>query len=751
VSVVAVVPLLLLGIGAASTQPSLTSCNSSTVTTTVPEVTAPPTTVAPTTTTTLVPVDPNLVLQINTSMQSGVGGASIGSMASSGSVSNLTTYDFELSLFGAVNVSIDWGDNTPASVATTAGVVSHTYATSGKYEIRVSGTLTGFGQSPYSSSLVGAEYLVGVSSFGTLGLTSLDYAFWSANNLVSVPSVLPSTVVSLEDTFWNADSFNHANIGAWDTGNVTNMSWLFEHADSFNQDISQWDTSSVVNMSNMFNGASSFSQPLNLWDTSSVVNMSNMFKDASSFNQSLNSWVTSSVTNMGRMFEDASSFNGVISSWDTSSVFQMSAMFKNATSFNQDISGWDTSSVTNMNWMFENALSFNQSLSTWDVSSVEDMSFMLDGTALSSANFDATLNGWALQQVRCAVGLGAIGLTTVDSTGRSVLENRYNWSIGGLAVTGIVQPSDCDLVLRIDIPPVEVLSVGPMECDNDCNSPTPGNVFELGLLGDVKVSIDWGDNTPPSVATTAGVVSHPYATAGEYTIRVSGVLTGFGQDRSVLDSENGPGPLIGAQYLTGVSSFGDLGLTSLDFAFFSASNLASVPSVLPSTVVSMSGMFAGASLFDQSLNSWDTGSVTDMSWMFAGATSFDQSLNSWDTGSVTDMSGMFDGASSFNQSLSSWVTSSVTDMSFMFRDASSFHQSLSSWNVSLVTSMEDMLDDAALSTANYDATLDGWVSRPVQIGVELGARRISATPGSRSRELLTTEPNNWIIDDGESP
>jgi hypothetical protein len=45
-------------------------------------------------------------------------------------VSNLTTYDFELGLFGDVNVSIDWGDNTPASVATTAGVVSHTYATS---------------------------------------------------------------------------------------------------------------------------------------------------------------------------------------------------------------------------------------------------------------------------------------------------------------------------------------------------------------------------------------------------------------------------------------------------------------------------------------------------------------------------------------------------------------------------------------------------------------------------------------------
>jgi hypothetical protein len=158
-----------------------------------------------------------------------------------------------------------------------------------------------------------------------------------------------------------------------------------------------------------------------------------------------------------------------------------------------------------------------------------------------------------------------------------------------------------------------------------------------------------------------------------------------------------------------------------------------------------------SSAFNQSLSSWVTSSVTDMSGMFADASGFNQSLSSWNVSLVTSMSGMFAGASSFDQSLSSWVTSSVTDMSFMFTGASSFDQSLSSWNVSLVTSMEDMLDDAALSTANYDATLDGWVSRPVQIGVELGARSISATPGSRSRELLTTEPNNWIIDDGEAP
>ena len=134
---------------------------------------------------------------------------------------------------------------------------------------------------------------------------------------------------------------------------------------------------------------------------------------------------------------------------------------------------------------------------------------------------------------------------------------------------------------------------------------------------------------------------------------------------------------------------------------------------------------------------------------------FNQDISDWDTSKVTDMRDMFNVATSFNQDISDWDTSKVTDMEDMFNGASAFNQSLSSWNVSLVTNMRQMLDNAALSTANYDATLDGWVSRPVQIGVKLGAIGLSVTPspsaGSRSRELLTTAPKNWIIDDGEAP
>jgi len=269
-----------------------------------------------------------------------------------------------------------------------------------------------------------------------------------------------------------------------------------------------------------------------------------------------------------------------------------------------------------------------------------------------------------------------------------------------------------------------------------------GLVFELGLFGDGNVQVDWGDNT--SSVTNCDecgyLYRHTYATSGQYTITISGTLTGFGQEIDQNFFENPPVPLLGAEYLTAVTSFGDLGIESLSLAFFGSNNLIDVPAVLPATVTDLSGLFASASSFNDDISAWNTANVTSMALMFADL-----------IGLFSDSTDSTEPSSAFNQSLSSWVTSSVTDMSGMFAGASSFNQSLSSWNVSLVTSMEDMLDDAALSTANYDATLDGWVSRPVQIGVELGARSISATPGSRSRELLTTEPNNWIIDDGEAP
>ena len=112
---------------------------------------------------------------------------------------------------------------------------------------------------------------------------------------------------------------------------------------------------------------------------------------------------------------------------------------------------------------------------------------------------------------------------------------------------------------------------------------------------------------------------------------------------------------------------------------------------------------------------------------------------------------MFYGATAFNQSLNSWVTSSVTDMRYMFYGATAFNQSLSSWNVSLVTKMEQMLDNAALSTANYAATLIGWASRSVKPNVQFGASGKSVGSfGSAGCNAWQVLKGSWIISDSSN-
>ena len=155
-----------------------------------------------------------------------------------------------------------------------------------------------------------------------------------------------------------------------DTSQLTDMSYMFRDASSFNQDLSSWDTSQVTNMRYMFYEASSFNQDISSWDTSQVEDMSYMFRDASSFNQDLSSWDTSQVEDMGGMFSGASSFDQDLSSWDTSQVEDMSSMFRDASSFNQDISSWDTSQITSMILMFYQASSFNQDISSWCVEKI---------------------------------------------------------------------------------------------------------------------------------------------------------------------------------------------------------------------------------------------------------------------------------------------------------------------------------------------------------------------------------------------
>ncbi len=252
--------------------------------------------------------------------------------------------------------SIDWGDGeTDEDVR---GDITHTYtnkSVDNTYTVTISGD---FPQLYFFSDSFDNDKLLSVEQWGDGILLSLSKAFVGCDNLV---------------------------INASDTPNlrsVTDMSYMFNQASSFDQDINSWDVSAITNMNSMFEGASSFNQALNSWDVSSVLEMESMFWHATSFNQD-------------------------ISQWDMSSVTNTSGMFSNAIAFNQNIGAWDVSSVTTLQDMFNSATSFDQDLSPWNIGLVTSMKSMFYGNSLSTENYDALLNSWSKQNVQPNVNFGA--------------------------------------------------------------------------------------------------------------------------------------------------------------------------------------------------------------------------------------------------------------------------------------------------------------------------------------------------------
>ena len=221
-----------------------------------------------------------------------------------------------------------------------------------------------------------------------------DISSWDTSNVTNFHGMF-----EMNPQVANDNSFNQ-NISAWDTSSATDMSYMFYTADAFNQDIGSWNTSSVTNMERMFAGTNNFNQNIGAWNLSSLTNISYMFNNAGAFNNggsgTINNWNTSSVTTMRNLFSGATVFNQNIGSWNTSSVTDMKGALSGRdfnNGGNGSIDNWDTSSVTDMKSMF--GQSFNQDLNSWDVSNVTTMEMMF----MNSHAFNGNISSWDVSSV----------------------------------------------------------------------------------------------------------------------------------------------------------------------------------------------------------------------------------------------------------------------------------------------------------------------------------------------------------------
>ena len=305
-------------------------------------------------------------------------------------------------------------------------------------------------------------------------------------------------------------------------------------------------------------------------------------------------------------------------------------------------------------------------------------------------------------------------------------------------------------------------------------------------------TIDWGDgNTDVNDGT---VTTHTYATAGTYTVIITGDCIGWDVGNSIFGSTYWTSVVNWGQLQLGADNLGynfafcpnldlssvqgtlDLtGVTNLDGLFYECFALTTINNINSwdtSAITTMNEMFTNCNSFNQSL-SFNTSSVTSMNSMFKGCSVFNQALT-FNTSAVTNIGSMFSGCSVFNQALSfdtssvesmeatfsdatafnqplTFDTSAVNTMELMFNNATAFNQNIGTWDVANVTTFTDFMTGktpATFSTTNLNAIYNGWSTQAVQANLTIDFGTAKYTAAATAGRLVLTGTKLWTITDG---
>ena len=124
-------------------------------------------------------------------------------------------------------------------------------------------------------------------------------------------------------------------------------------------------------------------------------------------------------------------------------------------------------------------------------------------------------------------------------------------------------------------------------------------------------------------ASDAKAASHTYAAPGDYTVSISGHMSGFGFGQP--DKWGGFDKHKSCDKLVDIVSWGCVRLGNRGGYFYECKNLGRLSARdLPDLtgVTDLRGMFQGARAFQSDLSAWQVGQVTDMMYMFHGAAAF---------------------------------------------------------------------------------------------------------------------------------
>jgi hypothetical protein len=251
------------------------------------------------------------------------------------SAGSSTATQFKLpinSSFNGVTANVDWGDgSTDTITAFNAAAVTHTYASSGIYEIKISNAMRGWQFQGQGDRLK----MLNISSYGILTFNNnMTGAFQNCSNMTQTATNAPIILTNnMQGVFFGCTVFN-GNVNNWDMSNCINISRFFQRCSSFNRNLNNWDVSKVVSLENIFSECPSFNGDVTNWNTQNVLNFQQTF-NLSSLNQNLSSWNILKATNLsfvlGSTPLSTANYDAILIGWNNQAPFRtLSAGFGNA-------------------------------------------------------------------------------------------------------------------------------------------------------------------------------------------------------------------------------------------------------------------------------------------------------------------------------------------------------------------------------------------------------------------------------------
>jgi hypothetical protein len=249
---------------------------------------------------------------------------------------------------------------------------------------------------------------------------------------------------------------------------------------------------------------------------------------------------------------------------------------------------------------------------------------------------------------------------------------------------------------------------GKMLVDNDLarfaitttTSPQDFTVY-LGLPSSLVV--DWGDGSSYDTYTTTGNVTHTYATAGSYKIRIRSGTVGriaFGEDSCT------PTLLTAVDRVISAS----LGLVSAYNMFNGCTNIASWAAgffnAASANVTNFNSMFYGLPTFNEDLSGLDVSNGTTFAYMLRGCNVFNRDISGWNMSKAEYLHYMLYNCYQFNQNISGWNVSGAIKLHYMFYNCYAFNQDISFWEVNQVEDFTSMLQNCV----SFKQNLENWTA-----------------------------------------